>query len=89
MTSGTWDVYWVAVLKRFQRRHIGSLLLSEVEKEIGFKEGRLIVIETSSKRGYYSTRRFYQKMGYHITARIVRFYSERDDKLIFCKYFTH
>ena len=86
MTSGTWDVYWIVVRKRFQGKHIGSLLLQEVEREIGAERGRLILIETSTKPSYHPTRKFYQRMGYRVEARIAKFYSEKDDKLIFCKY---
>jgi ribosomal protein S18 acetylase RimI-like enzyme len=88
MTANTWEVYWIAVSRRYQRRHIGSLLLEEVEKDIRVKAGRLIVIETSTKPSYRSTRKFYLEMGYRVTARIPRFYSEVDDKLILCKYIT-
>jgi ribosomal protein S18 acetylase RimI-like enzyme len=86
MTAGTWDIYWIAVSKRFQRRHVGSLLLREVEKEIVSHRGRLILIDTSSKSSYRATRAFYYKMGYRVSARIRGFYSDRDDRLIFCKY---
>jgi ribosomal protein S18 acetylase RimI-like enzyme len=86
MTSGTWDIYWIAVSKRFQRRHIGALLLRGAEEDIRSEGGRLILIETSTKPSYRSTRKFYQGMGYRVTARIEKFYSERDDKLIYSKY---
>ncbi len=86
MTFGTWDIYWIAVCKRFQRRHIGSMLLRCAEIEIRAEGGRLIVIETSSKPSYGSTRKLYEKIGYHVGARIGKFYSAEDDKLVYCKY---
>jgi ribosomal protein S18 acetylase RimI-like enzyme len=86
LTAGTWDIYWIAVFRKFQRRHVGSLLLREAEKEIAGHRGRLILIDTSSKPSYRSTRTFYDKMGYRMSARIRGFYSKRDDRLIFCKY---
>lgn len=88
MTSRTWDIYWMAVSKGFQRRHIGAMLLRGVEEDIRAERGRLILIETSTKTSYRSTRKFYERMGYHVSARIAQFYSERDDKLIYSKYFT-
>jgi ribosomal protein S18 acetylase RimI-like enzyme len=88
MTSGTWDIYWIAVSKRFQRSHIGAMLLRGAEDEIRSGHGRLILIETSTKPSYRSPRKFYQRMGYHVSARIAQFYSERDDKLIYSKYVT-
>ncbi len=86
MTSGTWDIYWIAVSQESQRRGIGSLLLGGAETEIRGEGGKLILIETSAKPSYRSTRKFYEKMRYRITARIAKFYSESDDKLIYCKY---
>jgi ribosomal protein S18 acetylase RimI-like enzyme len=86
MTSGTWDIYWIAVSKRFQRGHIGALLLRGAEEDIRSERGRLILIETSTKPSYRSTRKFYQGMGYRVKARIEQFYSEKDDKLVYCKY---
>ena len=86
MAVGTWDIYWIAVSKTFQRKRIGSLLLREAEKDISTEGGRLILIETSTKPSYRSTRRFYNRMGYRVSAMIAKFYSEEDDKLIFCKY---
>lgn len=86
MAVGTWDIYWIAVSKSFQRRHIGSLLLQKAEKEICAEGGRLILIETSTKPSYRPTRRFYKKMGYRVSAMIPEFYSEEDDKLVLCKY---
>jgi ribosomal protein S18 acetylase RimI-like enzyme len=88
MTSGTWDIYWIAVAKRFQRRHIGAMLLRGAEEDIRSERGRLILIETSTKPSYRSTRKFYQGMGYRVKARIEQFYSEKDDKIIYSKYFT-
>lgn len=88
MTSGTWDIYWIAVSRRFQKRHIGNMLLRGAEDEICAEGGRLIIIETSTKPSYRSTRRFYEKMGYRVSARIAKFYSEKDDKLVYSKYFT-
>jgi ribosomal protein S18 acetylase RimI-like enzyme len=88
MTSGTWDIYWIAVSKRFQGNHIGAMLIRGAEEDIRSKRGRLILIETSTKPSYRSTMKFYQRMGYHVSARIAQFYSERDDKLIYSKYFT-
>jgi ribosomal protein S18 acetylase RimI-like enzyme len=86
MTSGTWDIYWIAVSKGFQRRRIGALLLRGAEEDIRSERGRLILIETSTKPSYRSTRKFYQGMGYRVSAKIDKFYSERDDKLIYSKY---
>jgi len=86
LTAGTWDIYWVVVSRRFQRRHAGSLLIEAAEKDIGGEEGKLIVIQTSSKPSYRPTRKFYERMGYRMSARIGKFYSEADDMIIYSKY---
>lgn len=86
LTIGTWDVYWIVILKEFQRKQIGSILLKEVENEIQKRNGRLILIETSSKKSYEPTRRFYEKMNYEIVANIDKYYSEQDDLRIDGKY---
>jgi len=88
MTSGTWDIYWIAVLRGFQRKKIGSILIMEVENEIQKRGGRLILVETSSKKSYELTRRFYEKMNYRMISKIDKFYSEEDDLLIYGKYLS-
>jgi hypothetical protein len=42
-------------------------------------------IETSSRRAYDPTRRFYRVVGCHPVARLGGFYGPRDDKVVFCK----
>jgi ribosomal protein S18 acetylase RimI-like enzyme len=86
MTNGTWDIYWMAVLKEFQGNKIGSFLTEVIEDEIRKRRGRLILIETSSKESYDATRTFYEKKGYRVMGKIERFYSETDDKIIYGKY---
>jgi ribosomal protein S18 acetylase RimI-like enzyme len=86
LTEGTWDVYWMAVAPDRQRLGIGRALLQAAEDNIMQADGRLILIETSSKSGYERTRKFYWSMAYELLARIPDFYSRGDDKLIFCKY---
>jgi len=85
LTEGTWNIYWVAVSAKEQGKGIGSALMSFAEDEIRRAEGRLIIIETSSKPGYEKTRRFYLDQGYEIVGRIPEFYALRDDKLILHK----
>ena len=50
--------------------------------------GRMLLIETSSKRSYAPTIRFYQRAGYHEISRIKDFYRIEDDKVVFCKQLT-
>jgi len=49
------------------------------------REGRLLVIETSSKESYGTTREFYIKIGCTLAATLPDYYDEGDDKLIYLK----
>jgi ribosomal protein S18 acetylase RimI-like enzyme len=80
-TLGTWDLYWIAVSPEAQGMGIGSVLLKEVE-------GRLLVIETSSRPEYDPTRAFYLKRGYREVARVPDFYEAGDDRVIYTKDLT-
>ncbi len=86
LTSGTWDIYWIAILREFHGKKIGSTMITRVENEIQKRGGRLILAETSSKKSYEPTRRFYEKMNYKIVSKIDKFYSEQDDLVTYGKY---
>ena len=85
LTEGTWDIYWVAVARHGQNRGIGSALIAFAEDEIKKAQGRLAIIETSSKPEYEKTRRFHNRQGYEVIGRIPDFYAPGDDKLIMQK----
>ena len=86
MTEGVVDLYWLAVHPGKHRQGYGKALIQWLEKAVQKKKGRLIVIETSSKDKYTTTRNFYQRLGYVASARIRDFYCPGDDLLIYCKY---
>jgi ribosomal protein S18 acetylase RimI-like enzyme len=85
MTDGVYDLYWIAVDPRQQGLGLGQLLLRFVENEVRRRAGRMLLIETSSKRSYAPTIRFYQQAGYREISRIKDFYRIEDDKVVFCK----
>ncbi|MBN2239224.1 MAG: GNAT family N-acetyltransferase [Dehalococcoidales bacterium] len=85
MTTGTWDVYWIAVDPGKQRLGIGRSLLEYAENEIRKSSGRMIFIETSAKESYKKTRDFYESLQYREVARISDYYAPGDDKLILQK----
>jgi ribosomal protein S18 acetylase RimI-like enzyme len=85
LTSGTWDIYWIAVSPLKKDRGIGKYLMTFAEERIRNTEGRLIMVETSSKPSYDNTRIFYEHRGYRQVACIADFYSPHDDKVIFEK----
>lgn len=82
------DLYWIAVDPKHQGQGFGQLLLRFVENEVRRQNGRMLLIETSSKESYAPTIRFYQRSGYDEISRIKDFYRIEHDKLVFCKRFV-
>lgn len=85
LTEGTWDMYWLAIAPKEQGQGIGSTLLACAEESARAANGRLALIETSSKPEYERTRRFHSSRGYEVVCRIADFYAPGDDKLVFQK----
>jgi D-alanine-D-alanine ligase len=85
-TIGTYDIYWIAVSPRFQGRGFGRALLDHAEAEIRKREGRVLILETSGRPLYQSTRGFYLAAGYREVARVPEFYTPGDDRVIYAKY---
>lgn len=85
MTERTWDIYWLAVAPDEQSRGIGRTLLTIAEDKIKEANGRLALIETSSRPDYERTRRFHLLQGYELVCCIPDFYAPGDDKLVFRK----
>jgi len=85
MAEGVWDLYWIAVDPKQQGQGLGQVLLRFVENEVRRQSGRMLLIETSSKRSYAPTVRFYQRAGYREISRIKDFYRIEDDKVVFSK----
>lgn len=84
-TLGTYDLYWIAIHPEHQGEGGGSRLLDEVERRLNEREARLLVVETSSRTDYESTRRFYERRGYGEYARISDFYAFGDDRVVYAK----
>lgn len=88
LTDGVYDLYWIAVDPKQQGHGYGQVLLRFVENEVKRQNGRMLLIETSSKSSYVSTVRFYERAGYTEISRIKDFYRIEDDKVVFCKRLT-
>jgi ribosomal protein S18 acetylase RimI-like enzyme len=86
LTSGTYDLYWIAVDPALHGRGIGRVLLAHAEELVASRGGRLIIAETSSLPVYEHTRRFYLARGYTELARIKGYYKVGDDLVIYGKY---
>jgi len=85
LTEGTWDIYWMAVKREKQSKGVGSALMAFAEEQIKKAQGRLAIIETSTKPKYEKTRHFHLSHGYRAICRIPDFYAPGDDKLILQK----
>ena len=81
-TEGTYDLYWLAVHPSAQRRGAGRALVQWLERELGRRGARLLVVETSSRADYAHTREFYARGGYAEAARVRDFYAPADDRII-------
>jgi ribosomal protein S18 acetylase RimI-like enzyme len=84
-TAGTYDLYWIVVDPAWQRKRVGTQLLGEVETRLRTDHGRLIVVETSARPEYATTRAFYERNGYTRAARIPDYYAPGDDLIIYLK----
>jgi ribosomal protein S18 acetylase RimI-like enzyme len=88
MTQGTYDLYWIATDPAVQGAGFGRALMDHVERRVDAANGRLLIIETSSKESYGKTVGFYRRLGYEEVYRIRDFYALGDDKLVFVKRFS-
>jgi GNAT superfamily N-acetyltransferase len=87
LAEDAYDLYWMAVSPSEQGRGRGKELVRWLEAEVGRRNGRVIIIETSSQPKYHGTRQFYIDLGYKEVARVPDFYRAGDDRVIYAKYF--
>jgi len=88
MTDSVFDLYWIAVDPPRQGHGLGRRLLEFVENEVRRLNGRMLLIETSSKESYAPTLRFYERSGYDEISRIKDFYRVEHDKIVYSKKLT-
>jgi ribosomal protein S18 acetylase RimI-like enzyme len=84
-TRSGWDLYWIAVRRAAQRRHLGRALLEITELAVQAAGGTRLYAETSSRAQYEPTRAFYLCRGYTVAAQLPDFYGPGDDKLVYSK----
>lgn len=84
LTRASFDLYWIVVDPAQQGHGLGQQLLAEAERAVHRRGGGWLYIETSSRREYARTRRFYRQAGYREVARLRHFYAPDDHKVVFC-----
>ncbi|MBE3109956.1 MAG: GNAT family N-acetyltransferase [Acidobacteria bacterium] len=87
LAEDAYDLYWMAVAPSEQGKGRGKVLVRWLEDEVRRRDGRMIIIETSSQPKYHGTRQFYIDLDYKEVARIPDYYRAGDDRVIYAKYF--
>lgn len=85
MTSGTWNLYLIAIHPDHQGHGHGRALLAHVEIMLARRGERVLLVETSGLPAFARTRAFYARCGYDEEARIREFYQAGEDKIVFRK----
>jgi len=85
VTSGSYDLYWIAVDEQFRSQGLGKELMQKTQHIIRGIGGRLIYVETSSRDQYKTTHGFYESCGYQKEAFLKDFYAAGDSKIIYVK----
>lgn len=85
MTEGTFNLFLIAVHSDFQKKGIGKELILFIEQLVKQKNGRILIVETSSLPEFEATRIFYKNNNYNHEATIREFYKQGEDKIVFWK----
>ena len=85
LTTGTFDLYWIAVERESQGTGVARALDDAVTGAVREQGGRWLLAETSSTAPYHAARAFYENRGYRLVGRIEDFYRVGDDRLTFGK----
>jgi GNAT superfamily N-acetyltransferase len=88
MTSGTYNLYLIAIHKDFQGQGIGAELMAHVENLLKGNSNRILIVETSGLPEFELTRKFYAKLNYKHEATIRAFYQDGEDKIVYWKKLT-
>jgi len=87
LTSGNFDIYWIATDPALHGQGFGQKLMEAAEKDAKARGARMVCLETSSQGGYEKTRRFYDRAGYVEESCIRDFYKIGDDRITYVKRF--
>lgn len=84
-TLYSYDLYWIAVHNDYRSFGLGKILMHKTEEAIKKMGGKGIFIETSSRKKYIPTQKFYDKCNCELIAHFKDFYDDGDDKLVYKK----
>lgn len=85
LTEGTYNLLAIGVSQNAQRKGVASAMMEYIEQQLKQKNGRLLLVETSSDEAQIAARKLYQKIGYKQVAVIDDFWKDGDDKIVFLK----
>ena len=86
-----WNLYFLAVDPRHQRKGVATTLLIHVEQSLRAARdnvARVLIVETSSGEAYEGARSLYAQRGFIREAVVREFYGPGDDKVTFWKSLT-
>ncbi len=84
-TKTSYDLYWIVVHNNYRGKGLGKIILGEVEKDVTAWGGTAIYIETSDKKQYIPTQKFYESAGCTLEATFTDFYDIGDHKRVYVK----
>ena len=85
LTDGTYNLLAIGVSQDSQRTGIASQMMIYIEQLLKQKDGRILIVETSSDDAQIGARNFYKKIGYTRAAVIKDFWKDGEDKIVFWK----
>jgi ribosomal protein S18 acetylase RimI-like enzyme len=84
-TDGTYNLLAIGVSQDSQRNGVATEMMSYIEQQLKEKDGRILIVETSSDDAQIGARKFYEKIGYTQMAVIKDFWNDGEDKIVFWK----
>lgn len=85
VTTGTWNLLFIAVRPDRQGEGRGTALLRHVEQTLAERGACVLLVETSGTSAFERTRAFYHKHGLYEHGRVQAFYGKGDDKVTYRK----
>ena len=85
LSRDVWNLWFIGTLQDARRQGQGGRLLDRAEAEVRRRDGRLLIIETSSDEAFDPARALYAGRGYAEQGRIADYYAPGEAKVIFAR----